>query len=73
MVSWANKHEIVIYTFMLRNRVIIPTDSADSGTGDPIPISCPVSRGNSLCLGVVSLTLLAVVSGKHSGLVSGEN
>lgn len=23
------------------------TASADSGTGDPIPISCPVSRGNS--------------------------
>jgi len=30
---------------MLRRRVIIPTASAESGTGDPMPISCPVSRG----------------------------
>jgi hypothetical protein len=30
---------------MLRRRVIIPTASADSRTGDPMPISCPVSRG----------------------------
>ena len=33
-------------TFMLRRRVIIPTASADSGTGDPMPISFPVSRGS---------------------------
>ena len=33
---------------MLRSRVIIPTASAESGTGDPIPMSCPVSRGRSL-------------------------
>ena len=32
-------------TFMLRRRVIIPTASADNGTGDPMPISFPVSRG----------------------------
>jgi len=32
-------------TFMLRRRVITPTASADSGTGDPMPISFPVSRG----------------------------
>jgi hypothetical protein len=31
---------------MLRRRVIIPTASADSGTGDPMPISFPVSRGS---------------------------
>jgi hypothetical protein len=31
---------------MLRRRVIIPTASADNGTGDPIPISFPVSRGS---------------------------
>ena len=33
-------------TFMLRRRVIIPTASAESGTGDPMPISFPVSRGS---------------------------
>jgi hypothetical protein len=33
-------------TFMLRRRVIIPTASADNGTGDPMPISFPVSRGS---------------------------
>lgn len=32
-------------TFMLRRRVITVTASAESGTGEPIPISCPVSRG----------------------------
>jgi hypothetical protein len=31
---------------MLRRCVIIPTASADSGTGDPMPISFPVSRGS---------------------------
>ena len=31
---------------MLRRRVIIPTASAESGTGDPMPISFPVSRGS---------------------------
>jgi hypothetical protein len=31
---------------MLRRRVIIPTASADSGTGEPMPISFPVSRGS---------------------------
>ena len=31
---------------MLRRRVITPTASADSGTGDPMPISFPVSRGS---------------------------
>jgi hypothetical protein len=35
-----------VLTFMLRRRVIIPTASADSGTGDPMPISFPVSRGS---------------------------
>jgi hypothetical protein len=33
-------------TFMLRRRVITPTAWADSGTGDPMPISFPVSRGS---------------------------
>jgi hypothetical protein len=33
-------------TFMLRRRVIIPTASADRGTGDPMPMSFPVSRGS---------------------------
>jgi hypothetical protein len=33
-------------TFMLRRRVITPTTSTDSGTGDPMPISFPVSRGS---------------------------
>lgn len=27
---------------------MILTASADKGTGDPIPMSCPVSRGRSL-------------------------
>lgn len=31
---------------MLRRRVIIPTASPDSSTGDPMPISFPVSRGS---------------------------
>ena len=31
---------------MLRRRVITPTASAESGTGDPMPISFPVSRGS---------------------------
>jgi hypothetical protein len=35
------------HTFTLRRRVIIPTASADSRTGDPMPISFPVSRGSS--------------------------
>ena len=33
-------------TFMLRRWVITPTASADRGTGDPMPISFPVSRGS---------------------------
>jgi hypothetical protein len=33
-------------TFMLRRRVIIPTASEDRGTGDPMPMSFPVSRGS---------------------------
>ena len=28
---------------------MIPTASPDRGTGEPIPMSSPVSRGNSLC------------------------
>jgi hypothetical protein len=39
----------VVPTFMLRRRVITPTASADSGTGDPMPISFPVSRGSGCC------------------------
>jgi hypothetical protein len=31
---------------MLRRRVIIPTASEDRGTGDPMPMSFPVSRGS---------------------------
>lgn len=31
---------------MLRRRVITPTASTDSGTGDPMPISFPDSRGS---------------------------
>ena len=33
-------------TFMLRRRVIFPTASTDSGTGDFMSISFPVSRGS---------------------------
>lgn len=35
-------------TFIFRRRVMMPTASADSGTGEPIPMSCPVSRGSNL-------------------------
>ncbi len=38
--------KLLMPTFMLRRRVITPTASADSGTGDPMPISFPVSRGS---------------------------
>lgn len=34
-------------TFIFRKRVMTPTASVDNGTGEPIPISCPVSRGSS--------------------------
>jgi hypothetical protein len=40
-----------IDTFMFLNLVITCTASADNGTGEPIPISWPVSRGKSLGLG----------------------
>ena len=39
---------------MFRSRVITLTASAESGTGDPIPISCPVSRGIAFLTGVLS-------------------
>jgi len=35
------------YTFMLRSLVITSTASFDRGTGDPIPMSSPVSRGSN--------------------------
>jgi len=34
------------HTFMFLRRVMTPTASLESGTGDPIPMSSPVSRGN---------------------------
>jgi len=38
------------HTFIFLSLVIISTVSDDNGTGDPIPISCPVSRGSNLTL-----------------------
>ena len=50
-------------TFIFLKRVITPTASLESGTGDPIPISSPVSRGRSLLLVLPSLSVR-----KDSGL-----
>ena len=50
---------------MFLKRVITLTASVESGTGEPIPISSPVSRGRSL-LGItpdVELSLLPNDSG----------
>lgn len=51
---------------MLRRRVIILTASADSGTGDPMPISFPVSRGSNSGRGEEASGVL--VAGAESAL-----
>jgi hypothetical protein len=33
---------------------MISTASDDNGTGDPMPISCPVSRGSNIALASLS-------------------
>lgn len=44
--------------------MITPTASLDSGTGEPIPISAPVSRGSSLaCSPPAALDVFARDSG----------
>ena len=48
-------------TFIFLNRVITPTASLDSGTGDPIPISWPVSLGSNFGVGLCSLFCNAMV------------
>lgn len=59
---------------MFRNRVIMPTASEDRGTGEPIPMSCPVSRGSNLGLSLEpSVVPGTLESGNRSGLVSALN
>ena len=55
-------------TFIFLSRVMISTASLDKGTGEPIPMSFPVSRGRSF-VGVDDCSSLApVVLVSDSGL-----
>lgn len=58
---------------MFRSRVITPTASKDKGTGDPMPISCPVSRGNNFGVSVpgLAMSVAGLAGGNLSGFASG--